>query len=77
MCMTRVSFPVVRLSKTCKRKVEQITAQIEALQILRTELQGVLSGWQDQPSPEIAAQTICPNLAMTNESKPPELAGLI
>lgn len=70
-------LPCGEVKQNLQRKVEQITAQIEALQILRTELQGVLSGWQDQPSPEIAAQTICPNLAMTNESKPPELAGLI
>ncbi|WP_197985134.1 hypothetical protein [Leptolyngbya sp. Cla-17] len=32
------------------------------MQLLRSELQGLLSGWQDQPPAELAARTICPNL---------------
>jgi hypothetical protein len=30
-------------------KVEAITEQIEALEILKSELVGLLSGWQEQP----------------------------
>ncbi|MEB3231124.1 MAG: heavy metal-responsive transcriptional regulator [Leptolyngbyaceae bacterium] len=43
-------------------KVEDINAQIEALQTLRDELLGVLSAWKDKPSPERIEQTICPNI---------------
>ena len=55
-------LPCEDIKQNLQRKVEQITEQIEALQVLRSELQGLLSGWQDHPSAEIAAQTICPNL---------------
>lgn len=43
-------------------KVAEINQQIEALETLKSELQGILSGWQDQPSPDRFAQTICPNI---------------
>ncbi|HEY9821116.1 MAG TPA: heavy metal-responsive transcriptional regulator [Candidatus Sericytochromatia bacterium] len=43
-------------------KVEAITQQIEALEILKSELLGLLSGWQEQPSGDRIAQTICPNI---------------
>jgi len=67
-------LPCGEVKQNLQRKVEQITAQMEALEILRAELQGVLSGWQDEPSAEIAAQTICPNLALTHTSKALELS---
>jgi DNA-binding transcriptional MerR regulator len=43
-------------------KVEAITEQIESLEILKSELLGLLSGWQEQPSCDRIAQTICPNI---------------
>ena len=43
-------------------KVEAIAQQIEALEILKSELLGLLSGWQEQPSGDRIAQTICPNI---------------
>ncbi|HEY9670084.1 MAG TPA: heavy metal-responsive transcriptional regulator [Waterburya sp.] len=43
-------------------KVKAITEQIEALEILKSELLGLLSGWQEQPLDDRIAQTICPNL---------------
>ena len=43
-------------------KVKAITEQIEALEILKSELLGLLSGWQEQPPPSLIAQTICPNI---------------
>lgn len=42
-----------------EKKVEEIAEQIRSLQTLQSELQGLLSGWQDQPTPIPA---ICPNL---------------
>jgi MerR family transcriptional regulator, copper efflux regulator len=56
-------LPCGEVKQNLQRHVQQITEQIEALQTLRSELQGVLSGWQDQPSAELAEQVICPNLA--------------
>jgi hypothetical protein len=43
-------------------KVEAITQQMEALSILKSELLGLLSGWQEQPPSDQVAQTICPNI---------------
>jgi DNA-binding transcriptional MerR regulator len=43
-------------------KLDSINQQIEALQTLRDELQGILSGWQEQPSADRIAKTICPNI---------------
>jgi len=43
-------------------KVEAITEQIESLEILKSELLGLLYGWQEQPSCNRIAQTICPNI---------------
>ena len=43
-------------------KLEAVTQQIENLSILKSELQGILSGWQDEPPQELRAQTICPNI---------------
>jgi MerR family copper efflux transcriptional regulator len=60
-------LPCDEVKQNLQKKVQQVTEQIEALQLLRFELQGLLSGWQDQPSEEIAARTICPNLATNTE----------
>jgi DNA-binding transcriptional MerR regulator len=43
-------------------KLNQINHQIEALELLKSELQGILSAWQDKPSPEKISHTICPNI---------------
>ncbi|NER51800.1 MAG: heavy metal-responsive transcriptional regulator [Symploca sp. SIO1A3] len=43
-------------------KIEAIAQQIEALEILQSELQGIVSGWQEQPSSYARIQTICPNI---------------
>lgn len=43
-------------------KVEAIAKQIEALEILQSELLGLLSGWQEAPPSDRIAQTICPNI---------------
>ncbi len=58
----QVQLPCEDVKQNLQKKVQQVTKQIEALQLLRSELQGVLSGWQDHPPAAIAARTICPNL---------------
>jgi MerR family copper efflux transcriptional regulator len=55
-------LPCGEIKQHLQERLTNINQQIEALQTLRTELQGVLSGWEEQPPPHLAAQTICPNL---------------
>jgi MerR family transcriptional regulator, copper efflux regulator len=55
-------LPCGEVRQHLQAKVEAITEQIEALETLRSELQGILSGWQEQPPMHRIAQTICPNL---------------
>ncbi len=43
-------------------KLQEINQQIESLEILKSELQGILAGWQDKPSSEKITRTICPNI---------------
>ncbi|MEC4895762.1 MAG: heavy metal-responsive transcriptional regulator [Oscillatoria sp. PMC 1051.18] len=43
-------------------KLKVIQEQIEALELLQQELQGILSGWQDSPPKNLANRTICPNI---------------
>ncbi|MGB3492448.1 MAG: heavy metal-responsive transcriptional regulator [Elainellaceae cyanobacterium] len=55
-------LPCGEVKQHLQEKLDSVNAQIEALETLRSELSGILSGWQELPSPERAAQTICPNL---------------
>jgi len=55
-------LPCGEVKQHLETKVADINQQIEALQTLKAELQGILSGWQDQPSGDRLAQTICPNI---------------
>lgn len=55
-------LPCDDVKQNLQQKVQQITEQIESLQLLRSELKGLLSGWQDRSPEDITAQTICPNL---------------
>lgn len=55
-------LPCGEVKQHLQEKLDSVTAQIEALETLRSELSGILSGWQEVPSPERAAHTICPNL---------------
>lgn len=55
-------LPCEKVKGQIQDKVAEITAQIEQLNTLRTELQTVLAHWQEQPAPELLEATICPNL---------------
>jgi MerR family transcriptional regulator, copper efflux regulator len=57
-------LPCGEVRQHLQAKVEAITEQIEALETLKSELQGILSGWQEQPPSDRIAQTICPNLQL-------------
>ncbi len=43
-------------------KLATIETQIRSLQVLHLELNGILSGWQENPSQLPIEQTICPNI---------------
>jgi MerR family transcriptional regulator, copper efflux regulator len=55
-------IPCSVVKEMLSHKLDAIEEQINALEILRSELQEILSGWQDAPSHERIAQTICPNI---------------
>ena len=51
-------LPCDHIEVKLKDKIVTITQQIEQLQILKLELEGLLSGWETVP--EIPKNTICP-----------------
>lgn len=55
-------LPCGEVKQRLEMKVAAIAQQIEALETLKTELQGILSGWEEQPPADRIAHTICPNL---------------
>lgn len=55
-------LPCGEVKQHLEAKVVEVRQQIEALETLELELEGILSGWQDQPDRERLEQTICPNL---------------
>lgn len=55
-------LPCGEVKQHLEAKVAEISRQIEALNLLKTELLGILSGWQDQPEIERIHHTICPNI---------------
>ena len=55
-------LPCGTVRKRLEAKLDDIQIQIEALETLRTELQGVLSAWQEKPSADRIEKTICPNI---------------
>lgn len=57
----RGSFPCETVKGQIQDKIAQITAQIEQLSTLRTELQTVLAQWHE-PATELTETTICPNI---------------
>lgn len=55
-------LPCGEVKQHLEAKVADINRQMEALETLKAELQGILSGWQEQPSGDRLAQTVCPNI---------------
>lgn len=44
------------------QKLSAIEEKIQALNVLKSELQGILCGWQEMPKSDKIARTICPNI---------------
>lgn len=45
-----------------KEKLTKVEEKIRELTLLKSELEGILSGWQDLPSKEMLNDSICPNI---------------
>jgi MerR family copper efflux transcriptional regulator len=58
----RGELPCGEVKQHLQDKVSAISEQIRALETLRSELEGLLSGWQESPPPGLISQTICPNI---------------
>lgn len=57
-------LPCDEVKLMVQQKLIEIAEQIKALETLRGELQDLLSGWQDRPSADRIARTICPNIQL-------------
>ena len=55
-------LPCYEVKQHLEDKVAIVSQQIQALETLRAELNGILSGWQEHPPAHMIEQTICPNL---------------
>ncbi|NEO25727.1 MAG: heavy metal-responsive transcriptional regulator [Kamptonema sp. SIO4C4] len=55
-------LPCGAVKEHLQLKLQDITQKIESLQILKSELEGILSGWQEHPPQEKIEATICPNI---------------
>ncbi|MBD2179688.1 MULTISPECIES: heavy metal-responsive transcriptional regulator [Aerosakkonema] len=66
----RGKLPCREVKQHLEAKIEEIVKQIDALETLKFELQGLLSGWQEQPSANCLEEIICPNI----QSEPDEIS---
>ncbi len=55
-------LPCGEVKQHLQDKVEAINQKIQSLLMLRSQLEGILAGWNETPSETVAAQTICPNI---------------
>lgn len=56
------TLPCGQAKQYLESKLDEIETQIHHLELLRAEIKGVLSGWQQPISAEYKTDTICPNL---------------
>lgn len=55
-------LPCGHVKERLQFRLAEIQAQIAALNLLSQQLEGILSGWQDNPDLGISPGRICPNL---------------
>ena len=55
-------LPCGTVKQRLQHKLEVLNEQINALNLLKSELLGIISGWQEEPSTEQLEHTICPNI---------------
>lgn len=56
------TLPCGVVKEILNKKLEAIQEQIRELNLLKTELEGILCGWQEKPNQDKIARTICPNI---------------
>jgi MerR family transcriptional regulator, copper efflux regulator len=56
------TLPCGQAKQYLESKLDEIETQIHHLEVLRAEIKGVLSGWQQPIPAEYKTDTICPNL---------------
>jgi MerR family transcriptional regulator, copper efflux regulator len=59
-------LPCGQVKQYLESKLAEIEAQIRQLSLLRSEVEGLLSGWKEPLPTAYQAQTICPNLKDRN-----------
>ncbi len=59
-------LPCNEVKQHLLEKMKLIDSQIQALTSLRSELEELLSHWQENPSTELASHRICPNIQTGN-----------
>ncbi|MBW4486909.1 MAG: heavy metal-responsive transcriptional regulator [Trichocoleus desertorum ATA4-8-CV12] len=67
-------LPCGEVKQRLQTKLAAIAQQIEALKTLEDELQGILSGWEEQPPVHRIHQTICPNIQSNYETPVSQLS---
>ncbi|NEP41220.1 MAG: heavy metal-responsive transcriptional regulator [Okeania sp. SIO2H7] len=58
----RGELPCNEVKRHLELKLQQINEQIQGLKTLKAELTDILFVWEDEPSPNRIAKTICPNI---------------
>ena len=64
------ALPCGQAKQYLESKLDEIEKQIRHLELLRCEIKGVLSGWQEPVAAEYKTETICPNLQTENLLNP-------
>jgi MerR family transcriptional regulator, copper efflux regulator len=59
-------LPCGQVKQYLESKLAEIEVQIRQLELLRNEVKGILSGWQEPLPTTYQVQTICPNLTNRN-----------
>jgi MerR family transcriptional regulator, copper efflux regulator len=59
-------LPCGQVKQYLESKLAEIEAQLRQLEVLRSEVQGILSGWKEPLPTAYQAETICPNLKNQN-----------
>lgn len=62
-------LPCGEVKQHLQAKVKEIDQKIDELLLLRSELEGILSGWEENPSQAKLFQTICPNIYFEQRRK--------
>ncbi|MDG2992278.1 heavy metal-responsive transcriptional regulator [Candidatus Synechococcus calcipolaris G9] len=55
-------LPCGHVKERLESRLADIQGQIVSLNLLAQQLEGILSGWQENPAPQMSPDQICPNL---------------